>query len=235
MNKATGFLLVVSGSLAAMLAGALFYIKQLEERLETVAAAQETQNADAAEAKAQEDSAEVQLDETDEKAVRAFQKEVAASRQRAKERLKDRALVKMDLAAQAGWYDNFEQKLDEARKTHRALVLFYTHENCPHCKRLEVAVDEDSFAQWAAKSNVIVCRVRGIANDEEQDEARDFAKSAPNKLKMYPYVSVYRLNADGSELRENFTGRRGKMPVEGPASSTLTEVVIASIEKILAP
>ena len=109
------------------------------------------------------------------------------------------------------WNSNFSNVLAAARATHKPLVMVWSSSSCPHCSRLERAMEGATFLAWQRSRKLPMLFVRANSKDPAFADSREFARVGSQELDGYPYVCVWWLKPDGTECKRNFCGRRGKM------------------------
>ena len=111
------------------------------------------------------------------------------------------------------WTSDFDAAKALADKDHIPMIGFWGSEGCGYCAKMKsTALLSDEFLSWVETHKIVMCFVEVPADKTRIDTpAKTFMKGG-NKSGEWPYMTFYWNKADGTEVKVDFTGRKGDIP-----------------------
>lgn len=111
------------------------------------------------------------------------------------------------------WSGDFAGALAKAKADKHPLLVICSNKGCAFCNRLARALDSAFFKAWMANRKPLMVYL--LEGQPQFNEALKFIKDGFPDVTLVPFVSMYRLQPDGQEIKRSFSGRRRSMLVQG--------------------
>ena len=132
------------------------------------------------------------------------------------------------------WTRDFPAVLEQARATHRPVLMITGKRGCTYCKRMKDVLSSASFQKWVEGSGVYLAEARFDETNASPAQAQlvQFLLATPHDDSLtFPYLGVYWPRKDKDAVRSVFTWRRGRMP--GESHPTLTGEFVNAMDVVL--
>ena len=111
------------------------------------------------------------------------------------------------------WTSDFAAAKAKADSEHIPMVGFWGSAGCGYCALMKSSgLLSDEFLAWVKTHKIIMCYVEVPASQTSvMTTAKEFIKGS-NKSGLYPFMTFYWNKADGSQVKVDFSGRKGSIP-----------------------
>ena len=141
-----------------------------------------------------------------------------------------------DTVVPGQWTSKYADAKAYAKNNFVPMVVVYANPPCSYCKTFESSVGGSSeVRKWAASRGYMMVFALGKSNNAsyglsggDGSAAYSFAKGGV--LSAYPFVGVWWPKKSGGEVKANFTGRSGSMPVK---SGSLARQFMDSVDQLV--
>lgn len=111
------------------------------------------------------------------------------------------------------WTSDFDAAKAMADKEHIPMVGFWGSAGCGYCALMKsTGLISTEFLDWVKTHKIIMCYVEVPADRTSvMTPAKEFIKGR-NNSGLYPFMTFYWNKADGSQVKVDFSGRKGSIP-----------------------
>jgi len=111
------------------------------------------------------------------------------------------------------WTSDFAAAKAYADENHVPFLGFWGSAGCGYCALMKsTGLISEEFTAWVEKNKIVMCYVEVPASQTSvMTPAKEFIKGS-NKSGEYPFMTFYWNKADGSQVKVDFTGRKGDIP-----------------------
>jgi len=111
------------------------------------------------------------------------------------------------------WTSDFAAAKAYADENHVPFLGFWGSAGCGYCALMKsTGLISKEFTAWVEKNKIVMCYVEVPASQTSvMTPAKEFIKGS-NKSGLYPFMTFYWNKADGSQVKADFTGRKGDIP-----------------------